>query len=135
MAHQRSNIRTALKTMLIAANTDVVDRVYTNRVNNLKGLPSIIISDEGETAVPRDIAATQYIRTLQLEIEITVSGTTEYDVEMDRIAKQIEDVLSSNRSITGTAISSFLINTDMKFGLGEKPIAQASLHYEIKYIA
>jgi hypothetical protein len=135
MSHQRSLIRTALKNMLVAANTGAVDRVYTNRTHNLKGLGAIIISDEGETAVPRNITGAQYIRTLLIEIEITVTANADYDIVMDNLAKEVEDVMASNRSISGTAINSVYINTDMKFDAGERSIAQASLHYEIKYIA
>jgi hypothetical protein len=137
MAHQRSNIRSALKTMLIGVdpyNTDAQDRVFTHRTFNKKQLPAIVIYDEQETAIPRDIQGRQSIRKLTCKIEVTIEGTTDYDIALDDLVKQVEDIISANRSLNGTATSSTYTNTELQFEQGEKTIGQAVLTYEITYI-
>lgn len=140
MAHKRTDIRTALVSLLKGTApgyaTDADQRVFANRTHNLNQLPAIVIYDEQETASPRDLRSTQYIRTINTKIEITVEATTSYDSALDDICKQVEDLISADRSITGTASTSVYINTELIFdGSGEKPVGKATLHYEIKYLS
>lgn len=140
MSHQRTNIRNALVTLLTGTGptyaTDADTRVYANRTHNLNVLPAIVVYDEQETATPRDLRGTQYIRTVNTKIEITVEANTSYESALDTICKQVEDLISADRSITGTASTSVYINTELIFdGSGEKTIGKATLHYEIKYLS
>ena len=121
---------------MLSGNTNAGTKVYSNRTNKLweSNLPSIVIEDVQETASPRDSSAKQYIRKLSTKIEINVSGKTNYDVTLDDIAKQVEDIISANRSISGTAMTCLYLTTELNFAAADLTIGQAILTYEIHYI-
>ena len=86
-------------------------------------------------ATPRDIRSTIYNRILVTTIEVVVEATTSYDTTVDNICKEVEDILSANRSISGTASSTIYLNTKfLPDASGEKPIMVATLTYEITYL-
>lgn len=139
MSHQRTTIRNALKDLLLGTAptyaTSAGARVFTNRTYNKKTLPAIVIYHEEESAIPRDIRSKQYIRAINFKIEITLEGSSDYDSDLDDICKEVENIMVENNNISGTATSSSYLNTELKFEQGEKTLAQATLIYEIKYIA
>jgi hypothetical protein len=141
MSHQRTFIRNALVTLLKGSSptyaTNVSDRVYPNHTNNIASanLPAIIIYHDNETATPRDLRSASYIRTLIFKIEIIVEGTNGYDKDLDDICIQVENLINTDRSITGTATSTKYISTDLIFdGSGKQTIGKATLTYEVNYI-
>jgi hypothetical protein len=119
--------------------TDAQTRVYSNRPYTLPTdkLPAIVIKDGNETTVPRDVRSVQYIRTWNVKIEIKIETNSDYDIALDNIALQVENLISSNRSLSGTAMTALYVGTDEPvFDVaGEKPIAVLALNYEIKYIS
>ncbi len=140
MSHQRTTIRNALLAILKGTTptwaTAASDNVYTNRVHNLNNtkLPAILINDGSETASPRDLRSALYIRKLTMKIEIKVEATSGYDEDLDDIAKQIEDLISSDRTLSGTASTCQYIGMEPSFDAGEKVIGILTLTYEIQYI-
>jgi hypothetical protein len=140
MSHKRTDIRNALKAMLLGTGpayaTDAEDRVYTNRAYNIQSakLPVILIHDESETATQRTNGPANYLRKLILKVECLVTASTDYDSDLDDLCKQVEDLISADRSISGTCSASLYQGTELKFDTGSKPIGQAILTYEITYL-
>lgn len=139
MSHQRTLIRNKIKDLLKGTspsyNTSADDRVYTNRTNIKKVLPQINIYDETESAISRDISRINYIKTLLVKIDITVEANTDYDVLLDDVCKEVEDILKINPQLGGLSHSCIYLGTEMNHEAGgEKPISQAILSFEIKYL-
>ncbi len=138
MSHQRSLIRGALLNLLTGEEEDYATtagaEVYANRTHNFKTLPVINITDGNETATPRDIRGTQYIRKFIVYIEILVKGTEGYDGTLDEIANEVETLISENRTINGSATTVKYISTEPSFEDGEQVIAKSKLEFEITYI-
>jgi hypothetical protein len=141
MAHQRTTIREALISRLTgtAPNYATVAgaRIYSNRPYNLgqPKLPAIIVRDDEETAVPRDMRLSPYIRTWKVRIELHLDGTTDYDTDLDDFAKQVEDLMAQDRTMGGTAVAVKYSSNEPSFEQGDKVIAKAILTYEFTYIA
>jgi hypothetical protein len=142
MSHKRTEIRNALVALLTGTAptyaTDCDDRIYANRSVNLaqSKLPAIRIFDESESAVPLDQNGSRFIRTLNTRIEIIVQGTSGIDTDLDDIAKQVEDLISANRSISGHATAAIYTSTELQFdSSGQNPIGLAVLNYQIKYLS
>lgn len=141
MPHQRTTIRNALIDLLKGSAptyaTNAQERVYANRVHNLatSKLPAIIVYDEEETALPRDASSTTFYRTWSVNIEAFIEATSNYATTLDNLTLQIEDLLKANRSISGTATGAVYISTQFSFEPAEKPLAKATLNYQIKYLS
>lgn len=100
--HPRQDIRHALKTILLAANTAADENVYPCRKTSLwesEELPAICVYTARETAAKFSEAPRRYERTVQASIEAIVQGSTEEEVEdaLDAIALEIEDLMDDNR--------------------------------------
>jgi hypothetical protein len=141
MSHKRTDIRNALKTILLGTApsyaTDAEDRVYTNRTYNVQKskLPAIIIHDETEIAIYLDMRTARLNRKVTMNVTALVTASSDYDTELDDLCKQVEDTINSNRFLNGTCIGTLLQKTDFLFEAGEKTIGQATLTYEIQYIS
>lgn len=141
MPHQRTTVRNALIDLLKGTApsyaTNAQDRVYANRVHNLatSKLPAIIVSDEEENATPRDASGRLYYRTWSVNIEAFIEATSNYATTLDNLVLQIEDLLKANPNISSTAIGTIYISTQFSFEPAEKPIAKATINYQIKYIS
>lgn len=140
MAHKRTEIRDALVAMLTGTGptyaTAADARVYANRVHGqfTNKLPSINIVDGQESATPRDIRSTQYVRTWTVQIELRIEDSSGYDTTLDDLAKEVEDLISANRTISGKATSSKYTGTEPSFEQAEKTIGKSVLTYEITYV-
>lgn len=138
MAHNRVNIKAALKALLLDA-TDAEDRVFVNREQKVSQseLPCIIIYTPQEESTPSAFPLSRYIRTLQLLIEVRVEASGQVDDDVDNLLAEIEAILLANQSISGTATqgaslasSEVRVNSD-----GEKDIGVGVLTYQCKYIS
>ena len=136
MANNRKNIRSALSTLLLG-NTSAGNNVFSNRITPVwnNELPVILIYSEEEDAVPRDLRVSSYQRILNLTIECKAEANASLDDDLDDLASEIEDILSSNPSISGTSLGSVLTRTELELNAeAEKPIGVLRLYLEIKYM-
>jgi Flp pilus assembly protein TadG len=136
MSHKRTDIREAVKTMLLS-NTVAGLNVYSNRVSAFwkAELPSISIFTTEEEATPRDANNKSYVRTMQLRLEVHAEATEDLDTFLDNAAVQVEDILNADQGLAGTAIGSKLTSTSIELaGDASTPVGVLSLNYEIKYI-
>lgn len=141
MAHQRTTIRNALKSLLTGTSptyaTNAREDVFTNYMEQLQesDLPAIVIRDGPETVVPRDQRHTSFIRNWEVKIELTVQANTGYDGALDDLAKQVEDLIKQNSSITATATGAIYTGCEAVYDeTGQKVIGKLSLLYKIQYI-
>lgn len=141
MSHQRTIIRNALKSLLTGTGpayaTDADEDVFVNYLESLDeaDLPAIIIRDGPETVVPRDARHTSFIRTWEVKIELTVQANAGFDEALDDLAKQVEDLIKGNSSITATATGAIYTGCEAVYDEnGQKIIGKLSLLYKIQYI-
>ena len=138
--HKRTSIRNALVALLTGTGpsyaTSAGAKVYSNRAKKTNGLPNIKIHDEQETAQPRDIRSSNYIKKITMNIEITVAGREDYDTTLDNLAQQVEDLMASDRTLGGTASGVIYTGTDLNFedGGDDGTTGKATLTYEITYL-
>ncbi len=135
--NNRTNIRSALVTML-SGNTDAGTNVYPHRATNLwdSQLPAILIFTNQESAQPESLRSTRSIRTLELSIEVRIKASTDVDSAIDALMGDIEDILTADRSLVGTVISSQLTNSEIRVdGSTDTEIGVGVLTFECKYIS
>ena len=142
MGHKRTLIRNALVSKLIGTApryaTDAEDRVYPNRTQSLakSKLPAIKIFDESESAADTALSISRYLRTIETRIEIYIDQTANLDATLDDLAKQVEDIISADRSIGGTASGATYVSTQIELdNSGDKTVGVATLNYQIKYLS
>jgi hypothetical protein len=135
MAHQRTTIRNALKAMLLN-NTYADNRVYANRAFNIDKakLPAIHIYDESEAISDRVLNAQRLLRKITMKIDLRVTSSSTSDTDLDDLSKQVEDIISADRRLSGTCSSSIYQGMETSFEIGEKTIGRATLTYEITYL-
>jgi hypothetical protein len=134
MSNNRANIRTALQTLL----EDVDATVFTSRTSNIptKDLPAIIIYTPSEPATPRALGSRQYIRDLEITLEVKVQASSDVDNELDALVSDIEAAIDGDPSVGGTLQSLVQTNTETRVDeQGEQPIGVAVLTFQAKYIS
>lgn len=136
MPQTRKSIRDAV-VALLDGNTSAGNNVYANRETTLweSELPAILVYTADESAEPRDASGRTYIRTLDLNIQIKAEANDTVDDDLDALATEVEDIISNDRSLSGTAISSVYKSTEISLDAeSETEKGVATLSYEIKYV-
>lgn len=136
--HQRQAIRDAVIDLL-KGNTVVGDNVSKNIVRPLwrQKLPQIVVytlSEEVEefNTAPRDLK-----RTLLLAIEVheTATDNDELQDTIDDIAKDVEDIMYVDHTLSGTCEDQMLQQVEMDFnGDGDQPIAICRMIFSVYYL-
>jgi hypothetical protein len=138
MANNRSAIRAAVKDLLLN-NTDAGDHIYTSRKTALwsdSELPAILIYTNQEPATPSSLQSRQYIRKLELLVEVRVQAADNVDNRVDELLGEIEDQLHTDTSLEGTVISTIQTNTEIRVDSdGEQDIGVGVLTFECQYLA
>jgi len=137
MAHLRQAIRDNIKTT-ITGLSETAGRVYANRVYPVAAprLPCLLIYTESE----RINVATQrqprtQRRTLSVNIEIYVKGTTNYDSQLDSISAEIEAALASDITCGGHAHDVLVTGFNAQYsGDGDQPVAVGVMTVEVTYM-
>lgn len=133
---KRQQIREAAKAMLLG-HTEAGQNVYSNRVSALwrSDLPSISIYLTDETATPRDLRQSSYVRTGTLVFQILAAATENLDHQLDTIADQIESITGADPSLKGTVQGFLLQSSESELNTeGTTPIGTLSLIYQVTYI-
>lgn len=137
MANSRKTIRTTLKALL-SGQTEAGTNVYTNRDTNFwqSELPAIIIYTTQESAVHESLQGQRYYRTLQLNVEVKVEAASGVDDALDDLIGDIEDIVTANKDISGTVLTTVQLNTETNIDSdGEKYVGTGTISFECKYIA
>lgn len=134
--HVRKRIRAAAAVAL-ANLTTTGARVYASRVYPLQdaNLPALRISNPDESIEPVTMSADPTLeRVLQLEIEACVKAVSGYEDTVDQIVKEVEIALAAAPTLSGLCKSVRLrsIATELS-GDGEKPLAVATMTFEVPY--
>lgn len=135
MAHKRQSIRDALVTILSDGMPGV--NVYANRQTSLwkAELPAVLVYTLDEAAEPRDVRSTQFIRSLQVIVEIKVAANANSDTVMDNYAEQVETLIRADQSISGNALAAIYKSTETRLDSeSQDDIATGTLTFECKYI-
>ncbi len=133
---------------LLKGKTDVGDGVFPNASVPPwhSELPVILVYPRTETSSEYATAPKELERDLDLVIEIVATGPEEnLELEspgqnkslediLDDIAEQIEQILSADDSLGGTADESILTNTELEFdSAGGSPVGSCRLTYAVTY--
>lgn len=140
MGNNRKAIRNAIKELMIAApELSYLSEIFTSRranVSQLQHLPCVTIFTPNETASKRSVNCKDYIRQLDVNLEVRVDASNNVDDVLDDIMKDIENVITSNLDFKGTVLSTELVESVTEVGHdGNKPIALGILTYRSTYIA
>lgn len=134
--HLRKQIRVAAATAL-ANLTTTGARVYASRVHPLQdaNLPGLRISNPDETIEQTTVDTNPLQeRVLELPVEACVKAVSGYEDTVDQIVKEVEVALAANQTLGGLCKSVLLrsISTELS-GEGEKPVAIATMTFEVPY--
>ena len=135
--HVRKQIRVAAVTALTGLATTAA-RVFASRVYPLQDteLPALRVSNPDEAIDSESMGgANRYLRrALTLEVQACVKQVSGYEDLVDQIAKEVETALANDNTLGNLAkwIVPRAIDTELA-GEGEKPIAVATLRFEIVY--
>lgn len=143
--HQRQAIRQAVKALILGDGTQPwADRVWVNRPNPLSQrshqdsalnqLPAVLIytrtgSDEKFNEAPRE-----YLRTVELVIEIAAAMNDKIDDTLDEYADTIERLILNDPYLGETAADTLLTGSGMTIvDDGEIPIGAVILTFDVTY--
>ena len=138
--HPRSDIRAALKSILVDASTDAGARVYSGRVDPgfKPQLPAILIYSGHEVVQREDISKPGLrLRSVQVVIKAVqiVIATEGFQDQLDSFAKQIEDAIDANPLLNDTCETVWFDETEptLLAGEGEDLLGIVNLIYSIQY--
>ena len=154
MSGQRKKIREAIKALLVN-KTPSADRVWTNRPNPLslrpgqkstrEQLPAILIYTKVEDAEVFNEAPREYLRTVEVIVEVAAAMNDTIDDTLDEYAEQIEDIILEDDSLgqdpqypndprERVAAETRIIRTNLVIADGgEIPIGAAIITFEVDY--
>jgi len=138
MSEKRKLIRKALLSIL-RGRTDAGENVFANptQIHWEENLPVINIYTRGEEIRDTESAPRYLNRSLFCETEVIAEADTDEDLSdlLDDICEQIEQALSIDDSLKGTADDCFPVRTsDIDVATeGAKPIGKTSITFEIQY--
>ena len=134
--HVRRQIREQVGTILTGLTT-TGSNVYQSRVYPLEdgNLPGLVIYTKSETSEPVVVNANKLLfRDLTLVVEAYVKATSDFDDTIDQIAKEVEQAIAADPTLSSKAKDTFLSSTDIEFNAeGEKPVAYISLEFTVEY--
>jgi|TARA_Y100000114_G_scaffold155740_1_gene180709 hypothetical protein len=134
--HLRRQIREQVGTTLTGLTT-TGSNVYQSRVYPLEdsNLPALLIYTKEESSEPLSIHSNRVlVRNLSLVVEAYVKAVSDFDDTIDTIAKEVEQAIASDITLSGKAKDTFLAETNIEFNAeGEKPVAYCSFIFNVEY--
>jgi hypothetical protein len=136
MAHVRKQVRDAIVTAVTGLTT-TGSNVFRSRVFPLETtkLPAICVFTKSETVdfdtlhIPRSI-----MRTLDVQVEAYVSGTSNYDDTLDTIAVEVEEALAADVTLGGVAKDLQTTAFEAEYiGDGEQTVAVGRFTVTVQY--
>lgn len=140
--NRRGEIKLAVQTALLN-ETGAADKVYISRARqfSVEEFPAISITSPKETSKREGRNPDQYEQTCQIQIDIFSKLTDTYEVVLDTISQEVEDILlvldPNNFLPDGAGNDIFLSDTDVDILGGEdrQPLAVAQLTFNFVYSA
>jgi hypothetical protein len=140
MAHQRKLIRDAAVGKLLA-QTDAGSKVYANRIKPFTSngwtseLPAIVVYTMDEQAEIFNAAPREYLRTVQLVVEIQAAADESLDDVLDNIADQVERAMLRDDTLAGTVNNLLLVRSRMALrDEGETLIGACIVQFDAQYL-
>ena len=138
--HLRRQIRDAMVTALTGLATTGAN-VFGSRVYPLQdaNLPALRVSTPAEEINILSMGYDRLMeRTLTVTVDACVKAVSGYENSVDQIVKEVEVVLGAGANLTLGALCKHVtlrsINTELA-GDAEKPIAVATMNFEVLYVA
>ena len=136
MSHVRKSIRDNIVTTLTGLSTTGSNvyrsRVYPLAASKLPGLTIYTKSEEAEYST--NIRPRTLFRTLTVIIEAYVQGLSDYDSQIDTIAVEVEEALSTDVTRGGYAKDTQIVSFDAEYsGEGDIPVASATFTVQVVY--
>lgn len=131
--HVRQQIRAAAVTALTSLTTTGA-KVYGSLVYPMQDaqLPGLRI-DTGDEGIDSGDVGSLMERTLQLVVQACVKQNTTYNDTIDAIIKEVEVAIAANQTMGGAkAVLLKSIHVALS-GDGEKPVAVATLTFDVPY--
>ena len=137
--HLRKRIRSALTTAVTGLSTTGA-RVYQTRVypTESQNLPCLLVEQGDESAQPMTLGGSRvFERSSRVRVIALAEGNSSLDNTLDEICRQVEVALAHPCSaLSGLAKYITLLGTEFEYvGGGEKPFGQATMTFEVVYMA
>ena len=140
MAHARKLIRAAAVAKLLN-QTNAGAKVYPNRVKPFTSngwtsqLPAIVVYTLDEQADIYNAAPREYVRNVQLIVEIQASADESLDDVLDDIAEQVERLILRDDTLSGTVNDLLLVRSRMALrDEGETLIGACMIQFDAQYM-
>ena len=140
MAHQRDTIRKQV-VQVLTGQTTAGDRVYANRVKPFisngwtSQLPAIVVYTLDEQAEIFNAAPREYLRTVQVVVEIQAAADDALDDVLDDIADRVELLLLRDDTLGGTVNDLQMVRTRMALkDEGETLIGACMIQFDAEYL-
>lgn len=140
MAHPRELIRKQAVIMLLG-NTLAGTKVFASRVEPFisrsweQELPAIVVYTMDESAEIYSAAPREYLRKVELVVEIHAAGTETLDDTLDTIARQVEMVLMADDTLGDTVNDLQYTRTRMVLrDEGETLIGGCRISFDAQYL-
>lgn len=134
--HIRKAIRAAAVTALTSLTTTGA-RVYDSRVYPMQDaqLPGLRIDTADEQVAIGSLGVSRLCeRTLDLVVQACVKENLTYNDTIDTIIKEVEIAIAANQGIGGAKYVQLKSINVANAGEGEKPVAVATMTFEVFYI-
>jgi len=133
MAHQRKTIRDQVITSLTGLTTTGSNifnsRVYPNEQSKLPLLNVYTLSESSELD-----AVGGLLRSLELVVEGFASANSNIENTLDTIAKEVEEALGSDITLTNTCLNHFISSTEVTLANeGSLPIGVVRMVFTVQY--
>lgn len=135
MAHARTQIRNAVKDLLLALPV-FSGRVFATRFTNLQvaETPSAIVYSLNESSQVADVHDEILDRSLELNVSIKAQAISNLDTLLDDLAEDVEVAIDSNPTLSGKVQSINLTGCNINIDEdGEIPAGEALLQYQVNY--
>lgn len=139
MTVQRKAIRGAAKAIIVAAATDMGDRVFENRVRPFRHnqLPAASLFTRSESVEVNSEGPRLYQRDLELYVQVVVDGEDDVDDRIDEIADAVEVAMEADPTLGAL---SFVADTELDriegpelSSDGSRIVGMAALVYRVTY--
>ena len=137
MSHVRTQIRDAVADAMLSIS-GIDTRVFRTRVYPMDkaSLPGICVYADSESSELTTIGSSaSYVRTLSVQIEVYVRGSTDVDETLDGYSVSVETKMATDSTLADLVLQTVLSSTEIDIvgGDSEKPVGVLKLSYDISY--
>lgn len=136
MSHPREDIRKAIASVIIAANTAAGSKVYASRVIQIKDdtLPCILVYTNTEEVSISQESPREYGRALKVVVDVHAKADKSLDDVLDDLSLEVENVLMQDHKLGDLVCDVVLTGVEVTLsGEGDAPIGSCAMTYEVTY--